>query len=304
MDSEHLVDCFNVNVGSTQLARVKSAQFTDDPMPIQSQASDIAGYHSIDQGAYDNTADLDTEDALAAPAIMALTGTQAVTATGLVANTENTYRKHTLLHGVLVGVNQTIEDLKPGSATFNYRNRAAPASTLLYDEHAVAAGSAPSVPTRRNTTRILATGSAFTPDGGAAIPIPGWIRNTWQAKAIVADGQPDGGSLFVDKLTVVGWLISGSLTFLDQSIVTSMSFGQSLCVAKRGTLALTARVTGRYDESSDPADAVLTYARIKFRKVVNNLANKGKGQCTVDYDAILRTALGAAMTIAQMMTLA
>lgn len=303
MASELLVDCFNVSVGATQLARVNSAEFVDDVITVKSAGGDIPGDFADDVVAYDLSASLNTEDPIIVPTVAAIVAPSAIEATGLLVNTASTYRKHTLTHGVLVGIDLTLEDMKAGTANFQFRNQAAAAATLP-TEHPVAAGVAPVVPTRRGTTRILAAGSQFTPDGGAAMPIVGWQRVSWRAQAIVADGEPDGGSLFVDQVTVVGWRITGSIAIKDQSLAAASTLGQRLTIAGRGTLTAVAQVTGRYDEAVVPADQTFVLERVKFTKVTSGFAAKGKGTVSVEFNALLKDAAGAALTLAEMLTVA
>ena len=298
MAVEHLVDCTEMMIGATQLARPESADFSIEPNEVESASDAVYGAYENDITYYDLKASLNTQDPLAAGIVAALTDAYAIAAQGQLANAV-TYRSLSILHGVLTGLSIDLVDNQPGKLRADFQNRAASATATLADEYAGAAGSAPTLVNRRGTIRIQAASSTFTPDGGDPVILEGLERVNWQAQADV-DARSSPGAKCVDLVTVMGWRVRGNIALGDKSLTTTQTLAATLAVLARGALAVQCRVTGFGSEATTPADAIITLDRVKFGGGGEGLRTKGPGTGNLSFGGILRAANNDLLALADM----
>lgn len=304
-----LVDCTHADIGTAVIGAPTEAGYEHKAEELSSGGDDMAGNQVIDSGAIDITCNVAGEDPLSVPVVLTAAGggaALAVSASGRKAGT-STFGKFSVAHGVLVGVDLSIQDGQSGTVKYDFQNRAAGDSTELSDELSFITGLDRAVATRGRTIRFAQTGHAFTPDGVSAVNLLSLLGITWRMQPSQKAAKPNGGSRFVDRVDVLGWKLSGQAIIGDEQISVDglLAIGNYLCTLGRGTLAVVLEMAGSTDGGTAPPNQIGTFERVRFTGCSGGRKHGADyNQATINFNAVLRTALGVAMTPAQMLTFA
>jgi hypothetical protein len=297
MSLEQLVDCFNAVIGATSIGKAQTFSRRLTRTVIASRGDAVAGDFSRDGGVAGLSAELNAQDPLILPTVLALSFPQAVYCTGRLKNAA-TYRKMGVLNAILTGFGMQLRDNQAGSCSFGFRNRFPVDSvwpTALATQMPTAAGIAAANVERQTIVRILSD-CTFTPDGGSPVSLPGIAEVTLSGRAMLASAMSSPASLYEDAVDVLGWSIDGSITLLDQEIVSSLLLNATLQGQYRGTLAISCRPAG-YSEA-EVSDTVISIAGVGFFDNSDSLATKDDAGGTVGFDVLLNgLALGDVISL-------
>lgn len=301
MALEMIVDCYDTYIGATQIARGGSFRRRISRPPITAAGDFVGGDFSIDRGPWSIAGELQAQDPLIVPTVAALSGPQAVKATGRI-KAGSTYRYLGIARAILTAVSMEVSDNAPGTASFSFRNRAATGiGTTLAAEAPTSAASTPTTSTRSGTVKILS--ATFTPTGGAAVTLPGVTKVSWRAQAIEMGKPQAAGSDFEDAVDLGGWRISGSIDLDDMEIVSSLPMPLYLASLVRGSFAFVCRASGQDESGSPPANKTITLPYLKFHDTDEGLATKGDTTASVQFDQLLRNG-ATPLALSQMIAVA
>ena len=284
-----LVDCFNCAVGEQQIARGVSfqRQYRFERLTSQSEAG--PGDHSDDKGACDISCRIEAQDPLILPTILALTYPQLVGASGKVKG-GTTYNRWRVLHAMLNEFSLSIEDGRPGTCSFGFRNRATRGTAYTVANRKIEMPNAvtavgPIVPTLPTTIRILS--GSFTPLGGGATSLDGITRLTLSGRARESGEVSWPGAEFVDDLHYDAWEITGTVDFKDKTLTNGELVADYLGSLLRGTLTVVCKPTG----SSEGAvtNRTITIGQMDFSEGADNLRTKDDAEGPLSFGVLLKS---------------
>lgn len=300
--SEQLSDLFEAAVGTVEVNRPTSAAFSDKGNYVESATGGYDSVENDDFHCWTITGKMEGEDPLAVPLVAALVEPYAVTAAGRVLNSNDVYRRHKLYRAILSRIAMTIEDGKAGTMSLAWRVVAQAASTAISQEHLVEDVVEADVTARVGTYKIVS--AQHTVDGGETIALPGVTRVEWSAERQL-NGTPENNGRFESLMDIGEWSVRGSIVIRDQALSDGATLGQRILVAGRGSLQVVACPTGKWDASatSPLANRTVTMARLKYKGNDTQL-RRGRSDVPIEFGGLIKSALGAKLTLSQMVTAA
>lgn len=306
-----LVDLSNAAAGSVTLDVPTEGGYEVTAEEIRSGGDSTVGDEQIDKGPFDLTSDLAAEDPLSVPLMLALGSTAVeVTASGRVAGNSTT-QEFAVVHGVLIGVSLNLNEDKSGTVAYKFRNRGLTGTSAMTPLAALAQELKLGTGTAREQAvrgRIIqfAAGAVFTPWNTSIDP----VALSLAALSLNADAQvavdKDTGELVITQVDITGWRYGGSLTLKDQTIIATSGLSTSdyLAALGRGTLTVPIKMAGQ-GAAVPPVNQILTAASVEFVSSRGRLrAGVNYGSNETRFNCIPRSALGAVLTPAEMITFA
>ena len=300
MALEVLTDITKCQIGTVNIARASTVTIASKETEVDSGSDVASGATGSDVVKQEITADIQAEDPLAIPLVLALTGAQTLLAGGRLVN-GSTYRDSSVLHCVLTAFGLTIADDQVGTCNLSLQNRAT-AGNSMDDEWTGVSGTKQALPTRRSLIRIVS--AVFTDDASASLSLLGVTNTRYQMAGQVRASNSGGDQVLCDLVDVASYKASGSLSLRDTQLGTAQYVAQRLAAMRRGTLVVTVKQTRQDDEASAAVNKVLTFQRIKFRNPKESKRTKDDESWDVDMNVVWTSALGAEMALANMVTIA
>lgn len=302
MGLTRLVDLSHGSIGAVVLGVPTRATLRTRAEPIRSGGDNFVGDGRIDRGPWDITCSLDGQDPLSVPVVAALTGAQAVAASGMVVGSSPaTYQKFNVAHAVLTGITLGLRSRQPGTVGYAFKNRGLPDSDLD-DELQRSAGTARVQAARGRVVEFAQSGHTFTPDGGAAVNLEGIAEINWRAEAALAQSKPSVGAKVIDTVDGLGWNISGAIIFQDHTLTGGLAPAEYLATLPAGALEVVCQMAGYSSDPSPPTDQILKLDRLLFHGTGDDRSSGTYPDNQAEFSAVLTAAAGTALTLAQMCT--
>lgn len=300
MGMVQLVDLTKCSIGAVSIARGTQASISVRDNRVRSAAN--GRVHARDTTFTEIVANVQAQDPLSVPLVLALTGLQTITVGGRVANSSS-YQDYALANCVLLGFSFDLVDKQHGTCTYDLQNRADPGSTWD-DELVESSGTRQAYVSRQGIIRLLETGTEFTDDAASELGLPGLERLSYQCRFPVhVDSSPD--EVMADIVDVLDDPeITGTMTIRDSGISSAKALACRLRDLRRGTLTVACQQTGRSDGASAPAVKIVTLGRLKFHSPRMSVRSKQAGAWDIDFDQELLSAAGAEVSPSEIITMA
>lgn len=275
-----LIDVFDLKIGSTQLAGAESLSIVQEFATVSADNDGYQGQAEEDKTRYMATAELGFQDLITLDdAIAAFEAAVSATVSGrgktvgVLAGGAGSYHKFTMNRMLLAGANFSIGNGLGGAyatAGLSLVNAPAPASTDPSAEIAIAVETA--AITHSTAKRGVSLVSAV--HGGSLTPV-GVEALTWRLQGKVEKAAGDGD--FGEAVEVVGYTISGTLSFKDHTIGSSQTIAQRLIAGGRGALVCS------YKQSGGGSNGTITLNNLQFKRDSTTLAARRMGVVQVDF---------------------